>query len=510
MLPTHACDGRVIPSGTAPPEPYHCGVPRQPVGVGIDVGSTNTKVVAATAAQLVAVRSHPTPNQPDDLVATVFRMIRDVVAEAPSPPVAVGVSSMAETGWAIGDSGPLTQLLRWDAARDPKPMAKLESRIGADQWFAATGVRPGPKPMLGALLDLRLNQPDTFKSMRRWSGVADGIHLALTGSLRTDHTLASRSLAYRLLPVGTDLERTFDAELLGLVGVEPGQLPTVGLPGDPLDRVSAEASSATDLTAGTPVVVAGHDHQVAAWASGVRSPGDVANSVGTAEAVLALVSALDDRVPLRHQGMSLVRAIDGATEAVLAGTPSSGAFLQWLADLLTEGDVQVLLSDTHGELPSPGFWLPYPSGRQAPQPDPSAQAKHFGPFGAPGIEALEAVCLQSAWLLERVGELAGTPTARMTVIGEPVRRNPLWAQLKATLTATPIRTVSVEQPVAFGAALLAMVRAYAASDDVRLPAEWVGPLPLVTEYRHKLQEFINAALAGHRNDFNGPSGVPIA
>ncbi len=435
-------------------------------------------------------------------------MIRTVIAEAPDSPVAVGISSMAETGWAIGDSGPLTPLLRWDAARDPRPMAELDSQIGADQWFAATGVRPGPKPTLGALLDLRLNQPEVFEKMHFWSGVADGIHMALTGSLRTDHTLASRSLAYRLPPAGSDLERTFDADLLGLVGMEPGQLPAVGLPSDPPDRVSSEAASATDLTAGTPVVVAGHDHQVAAWASGVRSPGDVANSIGTAEAVLALVPTLDDRVQLRHQGMSLVRVIDGVTEAVLAGSPSSGAFLGWLADLLTGGDVQALLSDNRGELPSPGFWLPYPSGRQSPQPDPAATARHFGPYGAPGIEALEAVCLQSAWLLARVGDLAGTRLTRMTVIGEPVRRTPLWARLKATLAATPVKTVSAEQPVAVGAALLALTRADAVPHEVTLPSEWVDPLPLVDEYRRRLQEFINAALAGHRNESNGPGGVP--
>lgn len=469
-------------------------MPGLAVGVGVDIGSTNTKVVSSTVDGPIRVLTHPTPDEPDRLVSVVLRLIRDIVSESPLPPVAVGISSMAETGWALGDSGPLTPLLRWDAARDPRPMSSLAEEVGADGWFAATGVRPGPRPLLGTLLDLRSSHPETLSAMRRWTGVADAVHLALTGALRTDHTLAGRSLAYRLPPTGEPLDRSFDSEMLGLVGVTPEQMPTVGLPGDPLDGLTPEAASATGLAAGTPVLVAGHDHQVAAWASGVRCSGEVANSVGTAEAVLGLVAGVSDRVPLRHEGMSLVRVVDGITEAVLAGSPSSGAFLQWMADAETGGDVEQLLSGSAERLPSPGFWLPYPSGRQSPHPDPAASVRRIGPAGDPGTEALEAVSLQAAWLIGRVQELAGLSVEWTTIIGEPVRRNPLWGKLKATLAGNAIELVITEQPVASGAALLALVRAEEAPPDSRFPTETVEPLPLVREYRQRLAEFVRAAL----------------
>ena len=84
---------------------------------------------------------------------------------------------------------------------------------------------------------------------------------------------------------------------------------------------------------------------------------------------------------------------------------------------------------------------------------------------------------------------------RTTVIGEPVRRSPLWAQLKATLAGNPIGLVTAEQPVASGAALLALVRADEAASDVRLPSQTVHPLPLVAEYRSRLAEFVECAQA---------------
>lgn len=118
----------------------------------------------------------------------------------------------------------------------------------------------------------------------------------------------------------------------------------------------------------------------------------------------------------------------------------------------------------------------------------------MGPAGDPGVEALEAVALHAAWLLRRQRELTASGAGRLTLIGEVLHRTPLWAHLKATLADGPTVLVEAREPVATGAALLALVRADAAPPDACLPRVGVAPLPAQARYANRLAEFVAAAL----------------
>ncbi len=463
--------------------------------VGIDIGTTNTKVVRVERGLSTTVLTRPTPARLDDLLAVVIRGL--ATATQARPVDAVGIASMAESGFPLdADGRALTPLLSWQDARDDTDVRALATRLGTDVLFEATGVRPGPKPSLTVWLWLRAQQPDVFASMRRWVGVADAVHLALTGEPRTDHTLAGRTLAYRLPAAGEPLPRRFDPELLAEAGLTPDQLPSVALPGDPPVGAWRETVQ-TGLRPGTPIVVAGHDHQVAAWAAGVRTAGQVADSVGTAEAVLNLVGRAPDRRAVRAQGMSVVRAIDGVTEALLAGTGSAGGFLQWLADRHTGGDVSELLAEVaeaSNALAGDAWLLPYPSGRQCPDPDPAARVRMIGSPAHLGIAAVESLAYQAQWVLDTQTEVSGRRPSHLTLAGNPLHRTPLWARVKATLADVPTTLTTAAEPVATGAALLALHRADL-SDETPLPTRPVDPLDdhLCDRYRVRLSAFIASA-----------------
>ncbi|MDO5287640.1 MAG: FGGY family carbohydrate kinase [Actinomycetia bacterium] len=462
------------------------------LALGIDVGTTSTKVVVAAANGPLLVRSRPTPRDAGRLVADVLALVSEAVAASPTPPQAVGIASMAESGWLLDRSGEaLGPMVSWTESRSGQEVQALVERVGWDALFEATGVRPGPKPPLAYWLELRREQPDLVRRVR-WAGAADLVHLALTGQLVSDHTLAGRSLAYRLPPAGQPCAPVFDPELLAEAGMAPDQLPRVYRPGDPLARVLPGRS-----LAGCPVLVAGHDHQVAAWAAGVRQRSQVADSVGTAEAVLSLTEPVADRARLGRDGMSVTRAVDGVTEAVVAGSPSAGAFVQQMAEVYANGDVDQLLAGLpESGLASGSGLLPYPRGRQAPDPDPQARVRSWGPgpLPAPGTRALEAVCCQAQWLVQRQAEQVST-CDDLVVIGEAVRRSPVWQRVKASLADRPARLVTAPEPVACGAALLALVRAGLADpDSTTLPTVGLEPYPGLSQpYRHHLRSFIAAA-----------------
>lgn len=478
-------------------------MPFHPVGLGIDIGTTNTKVVVADSSGPTLVLSRPTPAEASTLLGVVVSLVREAVEAATTPPQAVGIASMAESGFPLdADHRALTGLLSWQDARSDVAFQAWAAAFGRDAFFTATGVRPGPKPPLSLWLDQRRHDPDLLDAMAHWAGAADLVHHALTGRLRTDHTLAGRTGAYPLPETGAGLAPAFDPDLLAGAGLSPDRLPRVGLPGEELDVVSRSLAGATGLRAGTPVLVAGHDHQVAAWAAGAREPGAVADSVGTAEAVLTLVDRAPDRAALGRDGFSLTRAVDGATEVVLGGSPAAGGFLQWVADRHTDGDVAALLADAMADpaaLAGAAFWLPYPRGRQCPHPDPDAVARLVGEPTAPhGLLALEAVCLQARWITDAAAShtdrAAGGPAV---VIGEAVRRDSTWQAIKATLAGVPTRVVDVAEPVATGAALLALVRTGLVPNEVSLPTTPLTPVPHhAAAYGRRLTEFIDAATRG--------------
>ena len=469
--------------------------------LGLDVGTTNTKAVVvdmARGARVLATATTPTPAGGAQLLAAVASLVREVVVD--EPPAAVGIASMAETGVPLDDEDrPVGELVRWDARRGSGAADRLARELGAAELFAATGVRPSGKVPLAVWAHLREHEPERWSRMRRWAGAADLVALALTGRLVTDHTLAGRTMAFRLPPPGEPVPREFDAELLATVGLRPGRLPEVAGPDEIAGRVPA--GGVAGLRPGTPVVVAGHDHQVGAWAGGMRSPGDVADSLGTAESVVRVLRRRPASAAVAGEGMSLVRTVGGLHEAVVAGSPAAGAVLARCAEQLGgEGRLTELLGAAAGRprgRDAP-LVLPYLRGRQAPAPDPDARPTVVGELPEDDDVALVAavvdgLALHARWLLTAQAELAGDDpgAGEVLVLGAAAREGSAWLRAKAAAGPARLRVVEAGEPVAAGAALLAAHRAGLAEAPA-LPSSAVqtGPAEL---YDDLYRRFVTAA-----------------
>jgi xylulokinase len=275
-------------------------------------------------------------------------------------------------------------------------------------------------------------------------------------------------MAYRLPAAGEPLPSVFDADLLTAVGLRPAQLPDV-VATDTSGTVTGAAFVAAGLPPGTPVAIAGHDHAVGAYAAGVREPGQVADSVGTAEAVLSVVGGAPDPVAVGRAGMSAVVTVDARFRALLAGSPGAGAVVQWFLDTEAGGaaaddvfaDVLRLACRADDLLV-----LPYPQGRQTPAPDPAARLQLIGrrpehTTTQLARAVLEGLCLQARWIFEEQLRLTGAPAGEdaITVLGGPLAANRAWLDLKTLILPRPLRQVTEPEAVAAGAALVGAVRA---------------------------------------------------
>ncbi|MCP2635552.1 FGGY family carbohydrate kinase [Microbacterium sp. HD4P20] len=459
--------------------------------LGLDIGSTTTKaalVAVAAEVSVVRVARTPTPADAAELIAACAAVARECLADARQAIAAVGIASMAESGAVLGaDGSPLTPLLRWDRHVDQQHLDDLLAQHPG--LPSLTGVPATTKPAAIALRALRAEHPGLFGATRHWAGVADLVAHALTGVRATDHTLAARTMM-----AGADGDG-WDAAVLASTGIALAALPDVRAPGEAVAPTTADAL-AFGLPAGVPVFIAGHDHAVGAWASGVRAPGAVADSLGTAEAIVRVTDAAATPAAVAD-GFSVGRTVDGSARTLVGGSRACGAMLEWWE---AKHPADRLLSRL-GAL-DPESWatsrmtvLPYPSGRQCPRPDPDARVAIRGEETDPAGRAravLQGLVLHARWMRETIDAHAGSPSTDLTLLGSLADRIPPWAPLTGT-AGIPAHRTTTGEPVAAGAALLAAVRVGAASPDLTLERTDVAPATapgLDDAYRR----FLDAAL----------------
>ncbi|WP_188193628.1 FGGY-family carbohydrate kinase [Nonomuraea sp. SYSU D8015] len=489
---------------------------------GIDVGTTHVKVgFFDEEGRCAASVRRPTPRDLPGLVAAVSSGLAECASRAGRGPRAIGIAGMAETGVPLDRSGrPLTPLLWWNDPRGATELAALD--LDAAALYAVTGRRADAKAPLAKWLWLRAHAPGALERMRWWASVPDAVAYALTGTLRTHETLAARTLAY-------DVRRqAYDEDLLRPAGLSPGQLPPTAGSAEPVGPLTAPVSG---LTPGIPVVIAGHDHAVGAWAAGVRRPGGVADSLGTAEAVMLPALAPPDPGAAFALGVTTDPSLDGRGTVLVGGLPTSGALLDWLLGLLPGGaagerpapDPPEARSGDDGLAPMPppgppgagrygalpglldGVRLPtgiivepYLRGRAAPAPDRGRRVTVAG-LGAGHTAgdllaaAIEGTCLHVRWTVEEITALAGVVPGRLVMFGGQVRI-PLWTRVKAAVSTMPVDVVGSGDAVCAGAALIAGQAGGSLDDVPVLPAERHRADPALTAaYASQYERFLASA-----------------
>lgn len=262
------------------------------VVLGVDLGSSRIKVGAyAPDGSQVALAGVTTPTAVrDGMVDFPVLAMLDAVDQAVRglgldlPVRGVGVGSMGEVGTLLTDDGLVDlDFPAWYDERGADVVAALEARIDRRELDGRTGGHVRPVSTLAKLAWLR----DTGAPARgTFLGVAGAVCWRLTDAAVQEASLACTSGAFD--PVARAWwRRPWDEAGLSEVG-----LPPVGAPGGSAPARGARAR-AWGLADGAPVLVAGHDHLVAAVGSGARV-GDVVDSLGTGEPVLAATARLGD------------------------------------------------------------------------------------------------------------------------------------------------------------------------------------------------------------------------
>ena len=407
--------------------------------IGLDVGTSGVKAIAISPdGELLASAeepyplSTPQPGWAEQDPADWWRAAQACLARLPEG--AVGLSGQMHGLVALdGEAGVIRPAILWNDQRTAAECAEIERRIGLDRLIELTGNRALTGFTAPKLLWLRTHEPESYARIRNILLPKDYVRLKLTGELAIDAADASGTL---LFDVG---RRRWSEEVCDALEIPGEWLPAA--------HESTEIGGAGDQAA-------------AALGVGIASPGPVSVVLGTSGVVFAVLPGYEpDREARVHV---FCHAVPGTWHAMGVMLSAAGS-AAWLRHALG-ADLATL--DAEAARWTPGtedlLFAPYLAGERTPYPDPNLRGAFTGlslrhDRGALWRAMLEGVAYALRDSLELLRELGARPeVARISGGGA---RSSLWVEIVAAVLGLPLERTESEEGSAFGAALLAGVKA---------------------------------------------------
>lgn len=438
--------------------------------LGIDVGTSATKVVAVDAAGRVVARAteaydvdYPRPGWAEQDPALWWRATQAAAGaalrEVEAPVRAIGLSGQMHGLVALGaDDRPLRPAILWNDQRNAAECAAATATLGGEAALLARTNNPLLVGYTGGkLLWMMQHEPALFARIARFLNPKDYIRLRLTGEHATDVSEASGTGLFDVAA------RAWAVDVIGRLGLDRAWFPRAVESHVVTGSLRAEAAAALGLAAGTPVVAGGGDAVIQTTGSGVVAPGSVQVTIGTAGIVAA---ALDRCAPNPGRAVQVFCNTMPDRWHTMGVTMGGGGALRWLRDAAAGLGGHAIdydrLTTLAAEAP-PGsdglLFVPRLTGERCPYPDPSLTGAWIGLTARHGAPALARSVLEGvAYCLKDVLEVLlplGGVGGRIVASGGAMR-SPLWRRILADVLGGEVVTVAgAAEGGAYGAALLA-------------------------------------------------------
>jgi xylulokinase len=414
-------------------------VSREEVTIGIDIGTTAVKAVAADEHGRVVARTR-IPHQL--LVPAADKLEHDAVEAWRNGPVAaleqlarpdacaVAVSAMVPCLTAVDADGvPVTPGLLYGDSRGrvAEPAEGMGFMVGEAAEFLRWTVREAPA------------------AAGYWPAPAVA-NYALAGEPVIDF-----ATAFTTLPLfdGTG----WDARLCADCGASVDRMPRVEGPGVAVGQVrdgdAVLAAGAIDATCEQMVSGAGKD-------------GDVLVLCGTTLIVWATIPEARDVPGL----WTIPHTVAGKCQ-IGGASNAGGLFLNWVDQLVAPDDSVAV---DPGRVP---VWSPYVRGERTPYHDPQRRAVLGGLNLAHDAASVRRAAYEaSGFVVRHLIELGAAPATRIVATGGGTRVAP-WMQAVADATGLPVEVSGVPEGAALGAAFLARM-AVGLESSIADAARWAS------------------------------------
>ena len=412
--------------------------------VGLDIGTTNVKAVAAgddntvlaSAARLNRTRA-PQPGfgeqDPEAVFQNVLAVLRKVAAagtqRCAEPLRGVVFSSAMHGLLAVDESGePLTNIWLWSDLRADAIARALRNSAEGMEIYRRTGVPLHAMSPLAKIIWLKQNLPGIFKKTHKFLGIKEFVWHRLTGHCESDLSLAS---ATGLLDIRTN---SWDGQALNLCGISPDRLPRPVLPSH-IAHVNTSPSPENAFLSGVPLVIGASDGAFANTGSGAVHPGHFAVTIGTSAAIRTIIGTPETDARMR----TFCYRVD-ESRCIAGGASNNGAnALEWLRTQVFQSPLDTERFANLSSHAPPGcnglLFLPYVQGERAPLYDAHATGAFSGLRTAhKQAHFVRAVMEGLLFNLKMIGEaLEERHPIRLLYASGGFSHNALWVQMLADI-----------------------------------------------------------------------------
>jgi xylulokinase len=455
--------------------------------IGIDVGTTNLKVVlvaddaqviGGTQRALTLVRGTDTAEQDAvelwDQLVDAIRELTTAYPKHAADVVALEVCSQYSSIVPVDAHGvPVAPMLMWQDQRGTDHSFEIMSRNeGAFMTFVERhGIPPiGSGLSLGHILYLQLDRPDVHAATTAYVEAMDYVTARLTGRIvASQHT----SFMVQCCDNRTLGATVYDDELVELAGVDPSRLPPLVRVDEAVGPLTPDVADKLSLPASVVVYAPIIDTAAVGVATGAFVDGRAGLAIGTTTVLVDAVA--DFRTDLEHQILSMpgpfvdryvVCAENGLGGKVLEHVLERVVYADdALADHRVDDAFTRLDAALDATEPGAGgtMFLPWLNGSMAPV----ASGTIRGGFVNMSLETeradlvravVEGVAHNLAWLLPHVETFTGEQIHDIVFVGGAAR-SPQWCQVLADVLDRPVSPLSgPDTGVARAMGLLALER----------------------------------------------------
>ena len=455
--------------------------------LGIDFGGGSTKATLLGEDGVIFCENaveyptlYPTPGaceqDPNHWIEALCQTTKTLLSKSgidPAAIAAIAIDSATHTSVVCDEEfRPLRHAIHWTDSRSRAEATALREEYG-EEIFQKTFHKPDTIWTLPQLLWLSHAEPDCFARIRHIFFEKDYIRYFLTGVFCTDTIEAEGSM---LFDCNT---RTWDEHLCALAKITPALLPPLRKPTDVIGAVTPEASLATGLLAGTPVICGTTDTVMEVFASGAIRPGDITVKLATAGRICVIT---DRPCPDRHM-INYSHIVDGLWYPGTA-TKSAAASYRWYRD--TFGGDYRELDEGAAQIPvgcEGMFFHPYLNGELTPYADPMLSGSFTGirathtkaHFTRAVLEGVALSLLDCKTYLDTLGIPYGSTA---TLIGGG-SKGTLWSQIAADVLGMTF-TITESSDSSLGSAMLAGIATGIFADAADAVKKCIKPRRVVT------------------------------
>lgn len=439
-----------------------------PFVIGIDTSTTATKAILVDPSGAVLrvgastydyQSPHPRWSEQDPALwweATVDAIRTATSGIDPAEVVAIGLTGQMHGLVLLDENADVVRpAILWNDQRTAAECDEIRSRVGATRLIHVTGNDALTGFTAPKILWVRNNEPAAFARARHVLLPKDYVRLKLTGDYATDRADGGGTLLF------DHASRTWSQEIVSKLDLDAALLPPTFEGPDITGGLTPEASAATGLAVGTPVVAGGGDQAASAVGTGAIDPGVVTVSLGTS----GVVFAATDRPSFEPAGRvhAFPHAVPDRWHLMGVMLSAAGSY-RWFRDVVAP-DFDFARLDDAAAAVEPGsdglLFLPYLSGERSPHPDPNARGGFVGltvrhELSHMSRAVLEGVAFGLADILDLM-VAAGIDRPGAVRISGGGAKSPLWRQIIADVFEVTVETVNASEGAAYGAAILAAV-----------------------------------------------------